>query len=696
MTLQVGEWVLLHDGRAARIARLAVGPAGKMIEAETVDGQMVDRPESYATARWRPIAEDGLAVRLALDPEGVRSDVASKPVEVVVAALRDIGEEVSQAELREVLIRRVIPREDFAAWWKRVQPQLSWDERVDAGLARTRRYRLLMPGEIQTIRVVPRVSEELRNGRKLLDAPQLKGARERASSDPSKASDEARPEAALAQREDVDPTDRFMAAELGVWIGLWDADRGRDMLGSDLPCVDLMRISQHKSRSTALEWYATWLAGLGEAFAAADASAILRSAAALGPPWTVTAGQIGLRLGIDPSKLLEASLTWSMPGSPEAGQVKLPADLDTYDRRIERIRAAVAAGNQEEMPGLARGAVAALREFPLVESANSGVAQTLRGLAKCWLFARQAAPSPLKYVSDLAGLPARSMTAALGLIPDAMVEALRPAVEQAYVLDPQAYREPVEVFAARRKTDPGAIALKAARRAVRESKALELAAQALELAEEEVVRVESANLAVAVNPDDLQALGVLNEAADGVSELLLDGVVDSSATVLFSPSSWRRFAMSMVGELERAKRAEDLATAKVAELAVEVERLSALDEQRRAALTEVRAEVGAQGRASASAVAAGALRPVAAALADSFEANSLDALRDRLEGVILRAGISIVIQAGEVVGFDPTRQRWVGEGEPPDRVLALSPALVIRGEGNEETVVVPARVVAAR
>ena len=43
-----------------------------MVEAETADGQVVDRPESYALARWRVIDEDGLAVRLALDPEGVR------------------------------------------------------------------------------------------------------------------------------------------------------------------------------------------------------------------------------------------------------------------------------------------------------------------------------------------------------------------------------------------------------------------------------------------------------------------------------------------------------------------------------------------------------------------------------------------------------------------------------------------------
>jgi len=87
----------------------------------------------------------------------------------------------------------------------------------------------------------------------------------------------------------------------------------------------------------------------------------------------------------------------------------------------------------------------------------------------------------------------------------------------------------------------------------------------------------------------------------------------------------------MLAELERANRSEKAALSRVVELEAEVERLRALEEQRRVALTEARAKPEHRVRASVSAAASGALRPVAAALADSYEANSLEALRDRLE-----------------------------------------------------------------
>jgi hypothetical protein len=695
MTLEVGAWVLLHDGRAARIARLVEGPAGQMVEAETVDGQMVDRPESYAMARWRPIEEDGLAVRLALDPEGVRSDVASKPVEVVVAALRDLGRDVNQAELKDALTRDVIPEREFTAWWKRVQPLLSSDERVDAGLARIRRYRLLPPGTTQTEKSMPRVTAELRNGRKLADAPQLKHAREQASNDPSSAADDARPEAALAERADVDPTDRFMAAELGGWIRLWDDHRSIDLLGPDLARVDLLRISQYKSRSTALDWYSRWLEAQTEPKPTSEVPEILQSASALGPPWADVAGKLATRLGIDRQDFVAAALTWSMPGTAEAGPAKIPADLLTYDRRLERVQAMATSGDETDKRGLARGALEALQGFPLVDSTHASVGQVLRNLVKCWLSARRAEPSQTN-LADLAALPAPSMTAVFQIAPDGFLSVMRPALEQAYVKDPQAYRVPVEVLAARRSIDPGSIALSAARRAIREGNGPVLVAQALALAKEEVIRVESANLAVAVSSDDRQGLAVLNEAAEKAAAGLLEGSIESAPALLFTQLTWRRFATAMLAELERAHRSENMVLAKVVELEVEVERLKALDEQRRAALSEARAESGARGRASASALAAGALRPVATALADSYEANSLDALRDRLEAVVLRAGMSIVIRSGEMIAFDPTRQRWVGEGDPPETVMALSPALVLRGEGNDEVLVVPARVVAAK
>jgi hypothetical protein len=695
MTLEVGAWVLLHDGRAARIARLVEGPAGQMVEAETADGQVVDRPESYALARWRVIDEDGLAVRLALDPEGVRSDFVSKPVEVVVAALRDLGREVNQAELKDALTHDLIPEREFTVWWKRVQPLLSSDERVDAGLARVRRYRLLPPGSAQTGKAMPRVTAELRNGRKLADAPQLKHAREQASNDPTAAADDARSEAVLAERENLDPTDRFMAAELGVWIRLWDDHRSIDLLGPDLGHVDLLRISQYKSRSTALDWYAKWLRAQTEPTPTPEVPEILQSASVLGPPWSDVAGALATRLGIERQDFVAAALTWSMPGSAEAGTAKMPADLLTYDRRLERVQALATSGDETDKRGFARGALAALQGFPLIDSTHASVGQVLRNLVKCWLSARRAGPSETN-LADLAALPAASMTAVLQIAPDGFLSVMRPALEQAYVKDPQAYRVPVEVLAARRKIDPGSIALAAARRAIRQGNGPALVAQALALAKEEVIRVESANLAVAVSADDRQALAVLNEAADGAAAGLLEGSIESAPALSFMQSTWRRFATAMLAELERARASERLALLKLAELEAEVQRLRALEEQRRVALTEARADAGAQGRASASALAAGALRPVAAALADSYEAKSLEALRDRLEAVVLRAGISVVIRSGEVVAFDPTRQRWVGEGDPPETVMALSPALVLRGEGSDEVLVVPARVVASK
>jgi hypothetical protein len=141
---------------------------------------------------------------------------------------------------------------------------------------------------------------------------------------------------------------------------------------------------------------------------------------------------------------------------------------------------------------------------------------------------------------------------------------------------------------------------------------------------------------------------------------------------------------------------EQQALANAARATEEAAQLRQVAESRSSSLVEARTTAGSASRQDASKLASGLLRPVALAVADSFEGNSLEALQDRLLAVLQRARINPILEVGEQTAFDPIRHQWVGEGTPEETVRAISPGFVARLEGEEDVVLVPARVVAPR
>ena len=143
MSIKVGDWVALRDGTVAVVRSVADDPSGIAL-AETVSGLQVDRPMAYAAVQWTPLSEEGLKVRRALAPEEIRQLAVADPAALVVSALVDASGEASVEELKAALSPDPIPPEDLDRWWRRAQGKFDRHPRIDAALARQRRYRLLL------------------------------------------------------------------------------------------------------------------------------------------------------------------------------------------------------------------------------------------------------------------------------------------------------------------------------------------------------------------------------------------------------------------------------------------------------------------------------------------------------------------------------------------------------------------------
>jgi hypothetical protein len=194
--------------------------------------------------------------------------------------------------------------------------------------------------------------------------------------------------------------------------------------------------------------------------------------------------------------------------------------------------------------------------------------------------------------------------------------------------------------------------------------------------------------------EDPAASTELDRLADRASAKFTSGGDVGLGPVTFSRSGWPSFAERIREALEDAGERERAATERAEAAEAESEQLRRLATQRSAALVETRSVGSERSQQDAARLTTNLLKPVAMALADSYEADSLAALRDRLLVVLQRGRVKPIHQPGDVVEFDPIRHQWVGEGYPTDRVKALSPGFMVSGEDDEDVVVVPARVVA--
>jgi molecular chaperone GrpE (heat shock protein) len=264
--------------------------------------------------------------------------------------------------------------------------------------------------------------------------------------------------------------------------------------------------------------------------------------------------------------------------------------------------------------------------------------------------------------------------------------------------DPRRFGPALRLYATTQGANASALGLRAAADLLQRSKVQVVAQTLLRWAIDnpgtDELTAQIASLAVTTLSDDPDARRLSDQLAERAASRLLEGRDAGPGPVTFSRTGWTRFAQLIRLQLEEAAASETKASEEAAAARAETERLQRLAERRTESLTEARAATGERSSRDAIQLSSTLLRPIAIALADSYQANSLEALRDRLLSVLQRGRIHQFVVAGDVVDFDPVRHEWVGEGYPSDQVKAMSPGFAVSTEGEEDVVVVPARVVA--
>lgn len=703
MGVKLGDWVALQDGRTGLI-RTWDTETGTAI-AETSSGDHVERPINFAEQRWRVLPEDGLRVQTALDPADIASRIKEKPADLVVLALKDLGGGGETAQLKQALSPQPIPVDDFERWWKRVQVRLDTDDRIDTSRAREKRYRLRREGESRSVLDLrPARQGDQRRGRVLADAPQLKAARERAAKPgPYTELEEAlfRAELGLALDPTVDPTDRFMAAELGVWLERIHQDDVSTMLGDDILSVDLLRVPLHKSRATAITWGFQNLDAGGNERSTSSGTPLFQSAMAVGPPWSeqVLAGLRSRDLGTRGAS--EGTLGWAVPGSEDAGPLKVPDDITTFKWRVERADKMLSSLDQNGLAGLWRGAVSALNSLPSSPTHAQAISALLEQIArltwKIWgEIDKERRPGP----ADLGPLRPDAVDALIRNkdLRDNLV-ALRQPITAWYAAEPAVYSTSLELVADGLDLDVLSLGLDAARQQISRTTLASIASNLLSKVKQssrtDTLAADVVSLAVTTGPDDPFVSSELERVATAAAKAFIHDAPVEAGPITFSRAGWAEFGKHIRLHVEEADARVAKAIREAAEDAEDAARLRRLADTRTSALAEARMEAGSTARQDTGRLAVNLLKPVALAVGDSFEGSSLEALRDRLLGVLQRARIRPILEVGDEADFDPVRHQWVGDGYPVDHVKALSPGFVVQGEGDEDVVLVPARVVAA-
>lgn len=696
-----GNWVLLSDERVGLITSWDV--ASGLAVAETPSGATVDRPISFAEHRWRVLPDDGLRVLRAIDPGAIKATVANTPNDLVVLALKDAGGAIETTQLRQDLTPDPIPGDEWERWWKRVQIRLDQDERIDCSRAREHRYRLRREGETASaVDLRPAKQDEQRLGRTLADAPQLRRARERgAKPGPHSADDRALLdlEIALAEDESVDPTDRFMAAELGVWVSRFEASQARVVLGSDVLAVDLLRVPGHESRSLAIEWAFSFVDEHRSDPEASGTVIAFQSAVAAGPPWSAAAIAGLTQRSLPVRGAMAGALGWAIPGSPEAGQHKYPEDLEVFVRRVERARALREGRDGPALAGLWEGAIKAVDALPSTPKHDADVRRLRTSIAEfAWSSWDAIDASSRPSFREVRPLSDDALTLIIRAGTREQLKALERPLLEWFAIDPRRYGPALRLYATTQGTNASAMGLQAALDLLQRSKVHVVAQTLLRWAVDDPgmdeLTEQIASLAVTTAPDDPEAKKLLDQLAEQAAARLLEGRDAGSGPLTFSSTGWTRFAQLMRLQLEESAAKQATASQAAADARAESERLQRLSERRAESLTEARAATGERSSRDANQLASTLLKPVALALADSYQANSLEALRDRLLSVLQRGRITQFAKPGDVVDFDPVRHQWVGDGYPTDQVKAMSPGFAVSTEGEEDVVVVPARVVA--
>lgn len=695
MSLAVGDWVILPEGVLAQVTRIEGDPA--MAHASAIDGRTTERPLGNAELRWTRVPEDGLRVRLALDSDAMRSESARDPVALVVAALLDQGGEATTREIRDTVSAAFDDGDELRRWWGRAQKRLDDDPRIDARDARQKRYRLLADGQRQVDRVRSRKSSKLLHGLVLLDGPRLLAERDRSrrqSSLDEPAIVELLASAELDLDETVDPTDRFLSGEIAVHLGKRD-DRGLgERLGPAVLGIDLLRLRGRQSRARALRLARDYLDARSEAEATLhDVVPIVASAAARSDTDAGVFEALVGSVGVDAWRPWAWAVRWGAPGTDENADPVYPDDLVRYRERLAGIVERWRIDGPDAAIGIIGACLDALEAVASTPSHGDEWGRTMDALGSAfWSGARDLQPQSVR-----ACLASRSLTSAtwLALIDGAPGEqaltVLRVPVERVYRTEPGRL-EVMARLSQRLGRDLGATLLTIARDMVRETRAPAIALDALATAADPRSHAESVSLAGAIARDHAAVTQALESEAKAALSAAMTGDASRQGPLLLSEAGWQSVVRGVYELSQEAERQRDAATHAAAAAETRAAELEHALERREEALQQVRRSSAEERSVTSSRLSINLLKPVAAALADSYESGSVGALQDQLRAVLTRLRIRQVGAIGDVVAFDPDRHAWVSEGYPSPEVRIVAPGWEGQ-DGDTPLVLVPARVV---
>lgn len=694
MSLAVGDWVVLPDGVLAQVSAIDGEPP--IATASAVSGGSIERPLANAELRWIRVPEDGLRVRLALDADALRTEAEGDPVILVAASLRDEGGEATTAEIRHAVSATFETTDELRRWWSRAQKRLDDDPRIDARDARQKRYRLLAEGQRQVDRIRPRRSGEFLHGLELLDGPRLLAQRDK-SRRPSLLDEDAIAElladADLDLDATIDPTDRFLTGEIAVRLGRRDDSELGERLGASVLGVDMVRVRGAKSRRRALALATAWFEANRADMQGGPIPVVASAAARRDVEEDALAGLV--RAADLPWPLVWAwAVGWAVPGSAENKDPAYPDDLVRYRDRVRHVvERRTADSDPLHSDGRFLGAcLGAMRALDTTTRHGDEFERTMATLGGAFWGA--AAESDSKPVRDSIGPTALPTSCWLALIDDAPsdwgLRAIREPVERAYLASP-GHLPILARLAERTRTDLGARLLALARDAIRGSRAQAIALDALGSADDPRVRAESVTLAGTIASDHEAVIDAIEQEARQARAAAIEGDASRPGPLLFTEAGWRGLVRDVYEHVQQAHLERDAAVTTAAESDSRAVELEQALERRRSALEAAQASRVEERGASASRLSINLLKPVAAALADSYESGSLGALQDQLRAVLTRLRIMQIGAVDDVVAFDPDRHTWLGDGYPSSQVRVVAPGWE-GTDGDQSLVLVTARV----
>jgi hypothetical protein len=251
----------------------------------------------------------------------------------------------------------------------------------------------------------------------------------------------------------------------------------------------------------------------------------------------------------------------------------------------------------------------------------------------------------------------------------------------------------MQKYASRRSWDLKAWLVRIARDVIDETAAKRILVNALESRTGDPVAAgDSATLAGTIWPEDPAVTPSLERMEKAAASAITTGSGDWAGPVLLRARAWSRLVHELHDRLQRAAADREEAVGQRDSLVARLDEQSQLLEERRQALQTAKTQGTQSANETTQRLAANLFKPVASALADSYESSSLAALQDQLAAAMARLNVHPIAKIGDIVAFDPDHHSWIGEGYPQARVKVLTPGFAADIGGGDELVLAFARV----